>query len=239
MNWIQKNFKKIIYASFLVPIITVAIVSISHVTKWYGLSNPVSWAVYLSLGVEIAALSALAAISAKMGKKVYLPFIIVTLIQFIGNIFFAYQYIDVTNESFKDWVDMVDPIVSFMGVESGNMIGHKRFLALFAGGMLPLISLSFLHMLVKFEEEEKKTQVIPVIEAEQEKENNTPTEEVLLKPSKNIQNETETVTNDEISDWDVTLMDGLEEENFEPVITFGNAAEKPKINRLVYTRRDG
>jgi hypothetical protein len=222
-----------------VPIITVAIVSISHVTKWYGLSNPSSWAVYLSLGVEIAALSALAAISAKMGKKVYLPFIIVTLIQFIGNIFFAYQYIDVTNESFKDWVDMVDPIVSFMGVESGNMIGHKRFLALFAGGMLPLISLSFLHMLVKFEEEEKKTQVIPVIEVEQEKENHTPTEEVLLKSSKNIQNETETVTNDEISDWDVTLMDGLEEENFEPVITFGNAAEKPKINRLVYTRRDG
>jgi hypothetical protein len=239
MNWIQKNFKTIIYASFLVPIITVAIVSISHVTKWYGLSNPISWAVYLSLGVEIAALSALAAISAKMGKKVYLPFIIVTLIQFIGNIFFAYQYIDVTNESFKDWVDMVDPIVSFMGVESGNMIGHKRFLALFAGGMLPLISLSFLHMLVKFEEEEKKTQVTPVIEAEQEKENHTPTEEVLLKPSKNIQNETETVTNDEISDWDVTLMDGLEEENFEPVITFGEAAEKPKINRLVYTRRDG
>jgi hypothetical protein len=29
-------------------------------------------------------------------------------------------------------------------------------LALFSGGMLPIISLSFLHMLVKFEEEEKK-----------------------------------------------------------------------------------
>ena len=35
-------------------------------------------------------------------------------------------------------------------------MGHKRFLSLFAGGMLPIISLSFLHMLVKFEEEEKK-----------------------------------------------------------------------------------
>jgi hypothetical protein len=30
-------------------------------------------------------------------------------------------------------------------------------LALFAGGMLPIISLSFLHMLVKFEEEDKNT----------------------------------------------------------------------------------
>lgn len=156
MTWIQRNFKTIIYIAFLVPILTVAVVSISHVTKWYGISNPLSWAIYLSIGIEIAALSALAAISAQMGKKVYFPFIIVTLIQFIGNIFFAYQYIDLNSQSFKDWVDMVDPLVSYLGVESGDPIGHKRFLALFAGGMLPIISLSFLHMLVKFEEEEKK-----------------------------------------------------------------------------------
>ncbi len=196
MNWFQKNFKTIIYISFLVPILTVAFVSISHVTSWYGLSNPLSWAIYLSVGIEIAALSALAAISAQMGKKVYFPFGIVTLIQFIGNIFFAYQYIDISTESFKDWVDLVDPFVSYLGVESGDPIGHKRFLALFAGGMLPIISLSFLHMLVKFEEEEKKknpNDVQPVIdidelsikagkiEAEIEKEKYTPTNEELSK----------------------------------------------------------
>lgn len=156
MNWFQRNFRTIIYVSFLVPILTVAFVSISHVTAWYGITNPVSWAIYLSVGIEIAALSALAAISAQMGRKVYFPFGIVTFIQFLGNIFFAYQFIDVNSESFRDWVDLVDPVVSFIGVESGDFISHKRFLALFAGGMLPIISLSFLHMLVKFEEEEKK-----------------------------------------------------------------------------------
>jgi hypothetical protein len=196
MNWFQKNFKTIIYTSFLIPIILVALVSISHVTKWYGISNPVSWAIYLSVGIEIAALSALAAISAKMGKKVYFPFGIVTLIQFIGNIFFAYQYIDISSETFKDWVDLVDPIVSYLGVESGDPVGHKRFLALFSGGMLPLISLSFLHMLVKFEEDEKKntTEVkLPEIdidelsieagkmEADLENEKWVPTEEDLKK----------------------------------------------------------
>lgn len=181
--------------AFLVPIITVAIVSISHVTKWYGISNPLSWSIYLSIGVEIAALSALAAIAAQMGKKVYFPFIIVTLIQFIGNIFFAYQYIDMNSQTFKDWVDMVDPVVQFLGVESGDLIGHKRFLALFAGGMLPIISLSFLHMLVKFEEEEKKklpTQDLEIdieklsteagkLEAEVEKSKYTPSPEELEK----------------------------------------------------------
>jgi phosphoglycerol transferase MdoB-like AlkP superfamily enzyme len=200
MNWFQKNFKTIIYVAFLVPIITVAIVSISHVTKWYGLSNPVSWAVYLSVGIEIAALSALAAISAQMGKKVYFPFAIVTLIQFIGNIFFAYQFIDVTSESFKDWVDMVDPIVSYLGVESGDPVGHKRFLALFSGGMLPIISLSFLHMLVKFEEEEKKKEtpkldipldelstVIGKEEAQVEEQRYKPTEEDLEELKRQLQ----------------------------------------------------
>jgi hypothetical protein len=246
MNWFQKNFKTLVYCSFLVPILTVAVVSISHVTKWYGISNPVSWAIYLSVGIEIAALSALAAISAKMGKKVYFPFAIVTLVQFIGNIFFAYQYIDVNSVSFKDWVDMVDPLVSFLGVESGNVIGHKRFLALFAGGMLPLISLSFLHMLVKFEEEEKKLpKVEPVIdidalsieagkkEAELKKEKYTPTEEdlkkleeVLLKPSK-------------INEPDKDVEKIEQQEISEPVITFGDAVDKPRINRLVYTKNDG
>ena len=151
-NWFHNNYKTLIISAFLIPIITVAVVSISHVTQWYGISNPLSWAVYLSIGVEIAALSALAAISADMGKKVYFPFGVVTLIQFIGNIFFAYSYINVNGVEFKQWVELSSPLVELMGVEPTDLIGHKRFLSFFAGGMLPIISLSFLHMLVKFTE---------------------------------------------------------------------------------------
>lgn len=187
MNWIQKNFKTIIYIAFLVPILTVAFVSISHVTMWYGISNPFSWAIYLSVGIEIAALSALAAISANMGKKVYFPFGIVTLIQFIGNVYFAFQYIDINSQPFKEWVSLVDPIISFI-VEEGDFESHKRFLAFFAGGLLPLISLSFLHMLVKFEEDEKNKKV--------SKQNssdtiiiNTPKNEISQNESEDGQNE--------------------------------------------------
>jgi hypothetical protein len=154
-QWFNKNYRTLIILAFLVPIIIVAVVSISHVTEWYGLSNPISWAVYLSVGIEIAALSALSAISANMGSKVYFPFIIVTLIQFIGNIFFSYTYINIDSEQFKDWVSLVSPLLELMGIEEDNFIGHKRFLSFFAGGMLPLISLTFLHMLVKFTEEDR------------------------------------------------------------------------------------
>ena len=231
MNWIQKNFKKIIYIAFLVPILAVAGVSISHVTTWYGLSNPLSWAIYLSIGIEIAALSAVAAISAKMGKKVYIPFGIVTLIQFIGNIFFAYQYINVDSQQFKDWVELVDPVVSYLGVDSGDPIGHKRFLSLFAGGMLPIISLSFLHMLVKFEEEGKTEAPQPEIdietlsteagkkEAEVEKEKYVPTQEDLQRLEEELRRVNE------------QKFGNLTEETSDPI-------NEDQVRRLSYTRRD-
>jgi hypothetical protein len=231
MNWFQKNFKTIIYLAFLIPILTVAFVSISHVTIWYGITNPFSWAIYLSIGIEIAALSALAAISANMGKIVYVPFGIVTFIQFLGNIFFAYQFIQIDSKIFLDWVEMVDPLVSYLGVESGNLISHKRFLALFAGGMLPLISLSFLHMLVKFEEEEKKKVPQPVLEldidnlskqagrqeAEMMEEKYTPTEEELENIQKVLDEMLKNQSKNSPTDQETT-------------------DNESKINRLTYTR---
>ncbi len=154
MDWIRKHFKQIIYIAFLFPILFVAYVSISHVTKWYAIGNPISWAIYLSVAVEIAALASLAAIVGKMGKSVYFPFILVTIIQFIGNVFYSYQYIDINGQVFKDWVDLVSPLVVFMGIEPTDLIGHKRLAAFLLGGMLPVISLSFLGLLVKFEEKD-------------------------------------------------------------------------------------
>jgi hypothetical protein len=259
MKWIQENFKKIIYVSFLIPIFLVALVSISHVTKWYGISNPLSWAIYLSIGIEIAALSALAAISAKMGKKVYFPFGIVTLVQFIGNIFFAYQYIDINSDVFKNWVDLVSPLVSYLGVEPDDPIGHKRFLSFFAGGMLPLISLSFLHMLVKFEESDKThPQVKPIVDIDEiskkagriEKEETIspyiPTEQDLqqletilnLKTTTKEPENTESV-DEEIKDDLVVDEPEIEETPVVEVETEKINKEENNIKRLTYVNRNG
>ncbi|NBO22595.1 hypothetical protein EBU94_04545, partial [bacterium] len=97
-KWIKNNLRNIIVFAFIIPILLVAFVSISHVTSFYGISNPWTWALYLSVGIEIAALSALAAVSVKMGRFIYIPFLIVTLIQMIGNIFFSFSYIDENSE---------------------------------------------------------------------------------------------------------------------------------------------
>jgi hypothetical protein len=54
------------------------------------------------------------------------------------------------------WVELVSPLLEMMGIEPTDYVSHKRFLSLFVGGMLPVISLSFLHMLVKFTEEDRE-----------------------------------------------------------------------------------
>jgi len=162
-SWIKRNLRNIITTSFIIPILLVAFVSISHVTSFYGISNPFSWAIYLSVAIEIAAISALAGLSVRMGNFIYIPFGIVTLVQFIGNIFFSFSYIDETSQIFKDWMEMTGTLLEPIGIESNDFAAHKRILALFSGGMLPLISLTFAHMLVKFSdsfEDVKKEEII-------------------------------------------------------------------------------
>lgn len=174
-EWFNRNSKNVIIVSYIIPILIASILSISHVVAWYDITNPMSWAVYLSIGIEIAALSALAGIVTKVNKYVYIPFIIVTFIQFVGNVFYGYQYIDVDSQLFKDWVELTAPLFDWLNlIEPDNIIAHKRLLAFIGGGLIPVISLSFLHLLVtslneyeKVEEKsenEKDVQGIPVDE---------------------------------------------------------------------------
>lgn len=150
LNWIKSNKKEIIRGMFLVPIILVMIISISHVVSWYDLSNPVSWAIYLSIAIEIAAMSSIAAASVRIKGGVWFVFAIVTLIQFIGNIFFSYKDINVNSQEFKDWVELTQPVFDALGSDTSDMIAQRRWLALLSGGLLPLISLASLHFFIKY-----------------------------------------------------------------------------------------
>ena len=168
-NWIQRNLKSIIVTAFVIPILLVAFVSISHVTSFYGISNPFAWAVYLSVAVEIAALSALAGVSVKLGKFIYFPFILVTFIQFVGNLFFSFSFIEEQSELFRQWMEMAGPLFEPIGIETTDIPTHKLILALFSGGLLPIISLTFAHMLVVYSNREEQSieTPTPVIDLEE------------------------------------------------------------------------
>jgi hypothetical protein len=141
---------------FLVPILLVAGISISHVVTWYDMANPINWAIYLSIAIEIGAMTALVAATNKIKGGVWFMFGLVTFIQMIGNIFYSYVQIDATGELFKNWVELTGPVWEMMGTELTDTIGLKRYLAFLEGGLLPLISLTSLHFFVNYEKEKEE-----------------------------------------------------------------------------------
>ena len=216
-QWIQRNLRNIIVVSFIIPILLVAIVSITHVTTMYGLSNPLSWSLYLSVGVEIAALSALAAISVRMGKFVYFPFVIVTIIQFLGNMYSTYTFIDETSKGFTDWVNFINPFVEMMGVDKTDLFSHKRILSFFTGGLLPFISLTFVHMLVVFTNKEAKIidSLNEVRENEEEVKKNVIDDSLNIKDLDQVKEAKEEVN--EIIDKEVIKNDEVTDNSLAPI----------------------
>ena len=149
LEWVKAHP---IRAMFLVPIFLVAGISISHVVSWYNLTNPISWAIYLSIAIEIGAMTALLAATNKIKGGVWFMFGMVTFIQMIGNIFFSYKEIDANSVLFKSWVELTGPIWEMFGSDLTDVVSLKRWLAFLSGGLLPIISLTSLHFFVKYDE---------------------------------------------------------------------------------------
>ena len=147
-QWVKDNPNR---AMFLVPILLVAGISISHVVSWYDIANPINWAIYLSIAIEVGAMTALVAATNKIKGGVWFMFGLVTLIQMIGNIFFSFKEIDVNGDLFKSWVELTSPLWEMLGSDPGDVISQKRWLAFLEGGLLPIISLTSLHFFTKYD----------------------------------------------------------------------------------------
>ena len=155
-NWIKNNPNR---SMFLLPILLVAGISISHVVAWYDMANPINWAIYLSIAIEVGAITALVAATNKIKGGIWFMFGIVTFIQMVGNIFYCYKEIDANGELFKSWVELTGPIWELMGTELTDIVGMKRWLAFLEGGLLPIISLTSLHFFVKYEKPKEEKEV--------------------------------------------------------------------------------
>jgi hypothetical protein len=153
LNWFKLNRTALIRNSFLLPILLVVIMSISHVVSWYDLGNPISWAIYLSIAIEIFALASISAASIKTSKvAIWFLFGIVTTIQIIGNIFYGFKDIDIEGDGFQSWVLLIEPF--FLDWDA---MDHRRFLAIIQGGTLPIMSLTALHFYIQFKEKHESS----------------------------------------------------------------------------------
>ena len=152
-NWIKNNP---IRTLFLIPIILVAAISISHVVTWYSIANPINWAIYLSIAIEVGAMTALVAATNRVKGGVWFMFGLVTFIQMVGNIYFSFKEIDTNGELWLSWIELTTPIWEMVGTELTDTLALKRWLAFLEGGLLPIISLTSLHFFVRYDRTENE-----------------------------------------------------------------------------------
>ena len=212
-EWVKLNPNR---TMFLVPILLVAGISISHVVSWYDIANPFSWAVYLSIAIEVGAMTALVAATNKIKGGVWFMFGLVTLIQMIGNIFFSFKEIDANGDLFKSWVELTSPLWEMMGTDTTDVISLKRWLAFLEGGLLPIISLTSLHFFIKYEDRKPDTtkelleDIVEELKTEEISEERIPEpEEILDEGYTNDESKYLDIQDDWVSTTTTTTTDGI------------------------------
>lgn len=144
----DKLVRNFVISTFVALYLLVSVISTIHVIDFFQLSNPYWLAVTLAIGFELGAAASLASlvILKKMNKGlVWSLFIVITLMQMQGNMYYAFINLD----DFQSWSEL------FNLVEE-EPIYQKRILALVSGAILPLVALGFIKSLVDYIKPEEK-----------------------------------------------------------------------------------
>jgi len=207
-----------IIISFLLVPLVVSVVSTIHVINFFELSNHYPLALTLALAFEIGALSALAGLVA-MGKinknVVWFIFVLLTIFQMMGNVYYAY---DIITNRMKTNPELIKNWAELFGLADDEIITVKRIIAIFSGAVLPIVSLSFLDLLIDYIrktfgiEENKQLEVkeekIEAAETAVEEEKKT---EVVNGESESVDGKLEEIAKDNI-------VEESEQEDFEKLL---------------------
>lgn len=144
-NFINKS-ERTIFLAFIIPPLVISLISMIHVVSFFELSNNywLSWA--LAAAFEFASISALFALTALTRIKkntIWILFFAIVTLQVIGNMYHSYIYMNPQDGNLLK-------MLSILGIESENLPWTLRILGFLQGGILPIVSLSFIKGLVEY-----------------------------------------------------------------------------------------
>lgn len=147
------NTRKLILWSFGITYLAVSLVSTIHIISFYNITNPNDWMpIALAVTVELGAISSfIAAIASTALKKntILTIFVMLTAIQIIGNMYYAYIHIDQVG---------VDKWAELFWMGDTETIFKNRLASFIQGGLLPIIGVLFVKSIADYNEsmEEQK-----------------------------------------------------------------------------------
>lgn len=249
----EKIVRGSVISTFVILYLMVSIISTIHVIDFFELSNPYWLAVTLAIAFEVGAAASLASlvILDKMNRGlVWTLFIAITLMQMQGNMYYAFTNL----QDFTSWSELfalIEEEVIFQKRVIAAVSG--AILPLVALGFIKSLvdyikpekstknkvieldsevdsEVDYLYSLQKeanldIKEKQESNSELIITESIKEEEF---VEETQIKNEENEENEEDefSYTSKEIDEWDITLMDGLEEseeesEHFKDLNTIG------------------
>nr|QBM02744.1 hypothetical protein [uncultured archaeon] len=148
----QKASWWIVIAFMIVPF-SVSLVSALHVVSFFELSNYKAISIVLAVVFELGALSSLAGIVAmdKINKgTVWAIFILLTTFQMMGNTYYSYDTTTTKMITDSNLIKNFTELFGFSVYDASDIIFVKRIIAILSGAILPIISLCFLDLLMKY-----------------------------------------------------------------------------------------
>ena len=172
----KKSVSYFIIGTFVSLYLMVSVISTIHVIDFFRLSNPTWLAVSLAIAFEIGAAASLASLISldKMNKgMVWGLFIILTLMQAMGNTYYAYTHL----QNFQGWIEL-------FGLMEEELIYQKRVLSVISGAVLPVVALGFIKSLVDYikPEDDKKESADEVVQVESQVTEPIVHDEIVVEP---------------------------------------------------------
>ena len=172
----KKSVSYFIIGTFVSLYLMVSVISTIHVIDFFRLSNPTWLAVSLAIAFEIGAAASLASLISldKMNKgMVWGLFIILTLMQAMGNTYYAYTHL----QNFQGWIEL-------FGLMEEELIYQKRVLSVISGAVLPVVALGFIKSLVDYikPEDDKKESADEVVQVESQVTDPIVHDEIAVEP---------------------------------------------------------
>lgn len=163
--------KYFIIGTFVTLYLLVSCISTIHVIDFFNLSNPTWLSISLAIAFEVGAAASLASLVTleKMNRGiVWSLFIILTLMQAMGNAYYAYVHL----HDFQGWIEL-------FGLSEEEPIYQKRVLSIVSGAILPVVALGFIKSLVDYIRPENTQMSTTVNSNEESVQEHTGTSEIV------------------------------------------------------------
>lgn len=142
----KKSLKKLIVTFFIsVPILS-SIISTLHLVDLFELGNPGWLAIALATAIEIGSIASFLTLSilSKLNKSiVWTIFVILFMMQLVGNMYYSYEWISHKMAADPTWINSFKQMVEFF---TGDLALNdvKMYLTILISWPIPLISVFLL-----------------------------------------------------------------------------------------------